>query len=252
MSEEGKSGGLTSYSGGVNWLVGLSAAVVAGAFLHYTDVQCLDFRVRMAYFVVALMFAAATWAGVNYAFWLFHVEEQRAYRKKLKEKLEDTALPQTKKDLYAEEVNAVDGRLKEAHKWIGRLHNVLLWGFAMGVIGAAGLLGTALWTGQKLECDKDKDKDAKGCTVCAPAPSNARYAVAQSAVHRTNSGNQAHTFLLDQESGALWMMVCDKDGKSVSFKWVKRTDLNGIELKMVETTPPKEILHELRQAKDAH
>jgi hypothetical protein len=245
MAEESKTGALPSYSGGVNWLVGLSAAVVAGAFLHYADVQCLGLGVRMAYFTVALMFAAATWAGVNYAFWLFHADELRAAKERLDDKL-NNGITQAEWDKKNGEI---EGLKKKARRWITFHHVCLIWGFSIGVIGAATLLGTALWTGQKLECDKDKN--AKNCTVCPPAPSNANFVVTHSAVHRTNVGMQAHTFLLNQENGSLWMMVCDKDGKNVSFQWVKRTDLHGIEMKMVETTPPKEIVNELQQAKEA-
>jgi hypothetical protein len=54
-----------------------------------------------------------------------------------------------------------------------------------------------------------------------------RYVITQSAVHRTNHGMEAHTFLLDQVTGTIWQMVCQK-GDQVAFREIQRMDANGV------------------------
>lgn len=56
----------------------------------------------------------------------------------------------------------------------------------------------------------------------SPAPPVAsRYAVTYSAVHQTNHGREAHTFLVDETTGNLWQMRCTPDD-SVEFKGIQR------------------------------
>lgn len=239
MADE-KKGELTSYSAGVNWLVGLSAAVVGGAFLHYTDIQPFSLGIRMAFFAVVLMFFVAIWAGVNYAFWLFHVEDDRAYRERLITKSKDTTYPEDEREKYKKAADDVKSSLEDANWWVSNVyHPALLWSFPVGLIGAAFLLGAALWTGQKIETDKDKDNDCKCCSRCGTAQTTSvnHFVVVQSAAHRTPSRMQTHTFLLDQDKGDIWMMICGKDGKDVAFQRVKKLDLAGQEEKMGATTP---------------
>ena len=54
-----------------------------------------------------------------------------------------------------------------------------------------------------------------------------RYTITQSAVHRTKEGKQAHTFLLNQQTGDMWQMICDPHGTVTAFRRVPRLDLNG-------------------------
>jgi hypothetical protein len=50
-----------------------------------------------------------------------------------------------------------------------------------------------------------------------------RYVVSQSAVHRTNHGIEAHTFLLDPVTGTTWQMVCQNSDR-VAFREIQRMD----------------------------
>jgi hypothetical protein len=52
---------------------------------------------------------------------------------------------------------------------------------------------------------------------------HSHYSLALSAVHATGKGREAHTFLINDETGDLWQMVCDQDGH-VAFQKVKRID----------------------------
>jgi hypothetical protein len=54
-----------------------------------------------------------------------------------------------------------------------------------------------------------------------------RCVISQSAVHRTNHGIEAHTFLLDQVTGTTWQTVCQKSDR-VAFREIQRMDANGV------------------------
>jgi hypothetical protein len=77
---------------------------------------------------------------------------------------------------------------------------------------------------QKNDDCKDEKKDCEGKTILVDP---LRYTMTQSAVHRTAHGMQAHTFLLNQQTGAVWQMICDQKGNVVAFQRVKRLDLDG-------------------------
>lgn len=53
-----------------------------------------------------------------------------------------------------------------------------------------------------------------------------RFVVVQSAIPHTPHGGEAHTFLLDQEKGALWIMICAKRG-TVEFHRVQTVSASG-------------------------
>jgi hypothetical protein len=53
----------------------------------------------------------------------------------------------------------------------------------------------------------------------AQVPSH--FAVTYSAVHQTNHGREAHTFLIDQSTGDVWQMICAPDG-TVAFNPIQR------------------------------
>lgn len=213
MAEENKTGAAT-YSQGVNWLVGLSAAVVGAAFLHYADLVRFSTPTRIALLAVVLLFLSATYAGVNYAFWLFHIEEQRAHKERLLKTIRDLAATATEQDTSQNELNAVNGKLKNATPWVRRFHTLLLWSFSLGILISAGVIGYVLIVGVNPETEK-KDTRTFG-----------RFAVVQSAVHRVPHGREAHTFLLDQDTGSLWMMVC-KQPNEVEFRRVPRVGAGG-------------------------
>jgi hypothetical protein len=65
--------------------------------------------------------------------------------------------------------------------------------------------------------------DAKTRPVAEPL----RFAITQSAVHPTKNGREAHTFLLNQQTGELWQMICDRQGKFTAWQRVPRLDLKG-------------------------
>lgn len=74
--------------------------------------------------------------------------------------------------------------------------------------------------GQSGSQTRMKDRDV------APPHALPRYEIAYSAIHRTNRGQQVHTFLLDKSKGEIWQMVCAPDGL-VSFRRISRLNLNG-------------------------
>ncbi len=52
------------------------------------------------------------------------------------------------------------------------------------------------------------------------------YEIVQSAVHATRHGKEAHTFLLDKKTGAVWQMICQPKSDVVEFQRVRRIGLD--------------------------
>jgi hypothetical protein len=65
-----------------------------------------------------------------------------------------------------------------------------------------------------------------GPAVVTPAEAPLRYAIALSAIHMTNHGREAHTFLINQSDGKVWQMVCSPDG-TIAFNEVPKHDLGA-------------------------
>jgi hypothetical protein len=64
------------YRAALTWLVGLSAAAVAGAFLNFDKVASAPIQVRLLFFVAAAAFGLTTCFGVQYFFWLHHISNR--------------------------------------------------------------------------------------------------------------------------------------------------------------------------------
>src|SRR5712664_2667944 len=91
---------LSVYRAALTWLVGLSAAAVAGAFLNFDKVSSAPLLVRIVFFLAAAAFVLTTCFGVQYFFWLNHISnrlEARTAVRALREAEETKAKDTTKK-----------------------------------------------------------------------------------------------------------------------------------------------------------
>jgi hypothetical protein len=147
---------------------------------------------------------------------------------KLRRLEEDSAQGRIPKAEYAEKQEHSQREVTKARKWRGLYHNTILWTFALAVLLSVLLLGFGTFSSESANQKKDDPCSVKAdCKKqdVAKAPAN-RFVIVQSAVHRTAHGREAHTFLLDQEKGATWVMTCSTQGV-VEFDRVKTLGLNG-------------------------
>ncbi|MBS1822065.1 MAG: hypothetical protein JST61_08855 [Acidobacteria bacterium] len=209
---------IAGYLDGVKWIVGLSGAVLAGVFLHPEQLDGRHPLMRPTVAVILGLFVVSMIGGVVYLLWLLRIKRVKENLNEINEELaapftipdpvRRTWLEAEKKKLETEK----DGSSKETEQWF----NVLLWPFSIGAL-AIGVIFclSVVWPKKPVVVDKP----------VAPVPLH--FTVVQSAVHKTDHGMQAHTFLLNQQTGEMWQMVCDQKGAVVGFRRVRRLDPDG-------------------------
>jgi hypothetical protein len=214
----------TSYRQGIVWVVGMSAAAAGGAFLHYEQARGLSLIAKSSFLFLVLLFLLAVWSGVNCLFWLFN---KVSGEEKLKELEEDHAQGRTPAVDHVSKQTEIQTDLNKAKRWLTWYHYIMLWSFALAVLFSVVLL--AFGTFSTAAPVERKEQSALEDGRMNPARSKTRptrFVVVQSAIHRTAHGKEAHTFLLDQEKGALWIMTCAKDG-TVEFHRVQTVNVSG-------------------------
>src|SRR5882762_5658464 len=108
-----KHGTISIYNEGVTWLVGLSAAAVGGAFLHYDALGGAPWYARLLFIVVTFFFLAAVGVGVHYAFWLYHVLNQQEREQKLHEESQSEKGPVDALEYYRQ-LETIKKKIEEA------------------------------------------------------------------------------------------------------------------------------------------
>ncbi len=219
------------YIDAVKWIVGISGALLAGVFLHPEVMKGWSLGGRVYLAVVLFLFAASIFGGIVYLLWINRVRRRKELIAEIEnEQSARVVIPDPARvEKLKEDKAKLEQEAERSQKYLNIWYSIFL---GMFFLGAA--LGMVLFCVQialgKVTADSKKD-----CTVvCCGAESAKtapvapqRFAVVQSAVHRTQHGMQAHTFLLDQQTGELWQMICDQKGDVVAFKRVKREDLSG-------------------------
>jgi len=214
------------YVDAVKWLVGISGAVLAGVFLHPEIVYRLPFWGRVYFALTMFLFGVSIFGGVVYLFWINRVRRRKERIAEIdKEQSAPVVIPdpQRAKDLKEER----EALLKEETKskklldiWFGIFTGAFYLGSFMGLI----LFCVQVALAEKCKDCKDNKKDDAAKTILVDP---LRFTLAQSAVHKTAHGMQAHTFLLNQQTGEAWQMICDQRGNVVAFQKVRRLDLDG-------------------------
>jgi hypothetical protein len=209
----------SGYVDAVKWIVGLSGAVFAGVFLHPEQVAQRQGWVRILIAVVMALFGVSIVASVGYLLWINRV---RRVKERLEEIETDLAKPVVVPDPHrtkklADERDRLtkerDGAEEHMNSWFNWL---LMPFFAAALTGVLAFCVSLAWPKKAVEVEKAP-------AVAIPL----RFAITQSAVHRTQHGMQAHTFLLNQQTGEMWQMICDRQGMVTAFQRARRLDLNG-------------------------
>jgi hypothetical protein len=215
------------YIDAVKWIVGISSALLAGVFLHPELTSGWPLWGKGALVLMLLLLGASIVGGVVYLLWLNRLRRCRERIAEIDKELSSPVVvpdPQRTQKLRDEKI----ALLKEDEDSKGT-QMFWYWAFILtflvgGSIGIIAFCAQVVY-GQKPKDDcRDKKKDGDAKTVLVDP---LRFTIAQSAVHRTAHGMQAHTFLVNQQTGEVWQMICDQKGNVVAFQRVKRLDLNG-------------------------
>lgn len=196
---------------GANWLVGLSGAAIGGALAKLDWILKFPKSGKIAFLIAALFFLLSILTGVFYAFQLFALKQRK---QKLVEEKGNQAPD-------AQAVAAAQTRLDAANDKVKRFHNATMATFALAGVATMFCLGFVLFNSPP-----------------TPLPPKAippnHYVLTDVLVHMGGRLSHSHTFLLNQQTGELWLMTCRAD-KTVEFRRVQKLKLNGTP---EEDTPP--------------
>ncbi len=207
MGSAGNTDTHSLYRDGAKWLVSIAGAIVAGSFTQYEKVLLLPFWVKCLFFAAILTFLMITILGVFQYYWLNRASNQEA-------RAADTALAQKERD------DAAAG-LIEAKDQIKLYHRVLIWCFAVATLfSAVTLFGAVFYSRPE---NRQAGVYFLGDTPNTPPTTALGYEVVQTAVHQTEHGKEAHTLLLNRDTGEIWQMTCD-GATLVQFQKVRRVD----------------------------
>jgi hypothetical protein len=218
---------LSVYRAGVVWFVGLSGAAVGGAFLNFDKIATAPFLIRLIFFSAALAFGISMACGIQYIFWLNYAGNQIEKRTQIDNVLATSNASQAEKDRATLARPPVVEEIRKAWEEIPPWHKRMGRAFDFG-IGFAGLLLLAgvIW-GAPPKADSSSASVQNFLTNPPEPQSTNRYEVVQSAVHATRHGREAHTFLLDKRTGAIWQMKCTKNSDEVEFHRIHRSGFDG-------------------------
>jgi hypothetical protein len=186
---------------GANWLVGLSGAAIGGALAKLDWILKFPPAGKNAFLVAAFFFLLSILVGVFYAFQLFALKQRKL-------KLDEE---KGKQPPDAQAVATAETRLHEANSKVARFHNGTMVTFAFGGVATLFCLGFVL--------------NAPVPPKPAAAASN-HYVLNHVLVHAGGRLSHSHTFLVDQQTGDVWLMTCRGD-KTVEFRRVQKRKLDG-------------------------
>lgn len=196
---------------GANWLVGLSGAFIGGALAKLDWILKFPKSGKIAFLIAALFFLLSILAGVFYAFQLFALKQR-------KQKLEEEKATQPPD---AQAVQTAQTRLEAANDKVRRFHNATMATFALAGVATMFCLGFVLFNSPPTPLPPK------------PVPPN-HFTLTNVPVHMGGRLSHSHTFLLNQQTGEVWLMTCRAD-KSVEFRRVQKFKLDGTP---DEETPP--------------
>jgi hypothetical protein len=206
-----------TYGEGVKWILAIAAAAIAGAFVHLSEIKQESIGVQGLVALSLIAFVYSIWTGMYYLLWLNTVPLVRDRIKQNEEEL--TAVPITDVAKKAE----IEGRIAKQRETIKISETAMpswykhyTYSFSTALVCAT----VALLLSMVMNAASEKATKASGDHNTISHP---HYSLALSAVHATGKGREAHTFLINDETGDLWQMVCDKGGH-VAFQKVKRID----------------------------
>jgi len=202
---------------GVNWLVGLSGGAVGSALLRLDWVLKFPAVAKWVFLLAATCFLASIAFGVFYAFELFAL----AQRKESLADLSNPANPEKKDEAArSSEISSAKVKVSDANAKVHRFHDA-----TFGTFVVASLLSIGVFYLVLFDCPDCKTPDP-------PTPHPAIYVIDSTLTYVAGKPAHSHIFLLNQETGEMWEMVCQKAGL-VEFRPVDK-----LTRKVAQVGPP--------------
>jgi hypothetical protein len=184
---------------GVNWLVGLSGAAIGGALLKFDWLLALHPAAKVLFLVASSLFFGSILCGVYYVFQLFAVRRNQGNLGQIK-----SQWPADEKAVNAatSDLNRVTGRART-------FQDLTILAFLGASVTSILALGVALFSPRPTS-----------------EPPQSKYLLSTFEVRLRGTPLHTHTFLLNQQTGEIWEMLCRKGG-TVEFRRVRKTAYDG-------------------------
>lgn len=221
-----------TYAEGVKWMLAIAAAAIGGAFLHLKEVEEQIHWVQVLLGLSLVLFVVSVHFGTQYLLWFItgSVTRERLAFSEAQLRREQSPRNPSPDPARVQELGAEIAQARallrsypqNATAW----HRVWKHSFPAAFLFAIAGILLAMWHKAHAQPEAPKPGPAPVSCACPPAPVQSRFTVVYSAVHATRKGREAHTFLLNQQTGELWQMVCAPGGR-VTFERVKAPELQA-------------------------
>lgn len=217
-----------AYGEGVKWILTIAATAIAGAFSHLKEIQAEGRAVQALITLALVAFVVCVWAGMNYLFWLnlipLRKERIEESRSELAEADDQAESESKRRSDLQKKIDSDVHNLDDAERTMPTWYRIFTYAFT----GALALATLGIFTSLAMRGFTAQDQKQGGRKVAcshtginSPTVSRDRFHIVYSAVHSTIHGKEAHTFLLDDQTGELWQMIC-QDNIRVTFRKVAR------------------------------
>jgi len=187
----------------INWLVGLSGGAIGGALLKFDWLLKLRVSARVAFLTAACFFLLSILCGVYYAFQVLAVG-------RLQDELNEAKAEWPPNE---DRTGNVKRRLDKAQDKALSFHLGTMLTFGVAGLATIAVLFIALLA-PPVEAKKETKRPPD------------KYLISNSQVYIKGRLSHSHTFLLNEQTGEVWEMVC-RSGGLVEFRRVMRTNHDG-------------------------
>lgn len=212
-----------TYGEGIKWILAIAAAAIGGAFLHLDKIERESHATQVLLGLSLLLFVCSIWSGMNYLLWLNTIPIVRERLKENRSSLfaSDGSSSSNTNTLLRDQIRNDEKTISDAELTMPTWHRIYTYSFSAALaISTIGLLTSMFVAGMA----KRTGANHNVIVQSTPPVDLKRFSVVYSAVHAAGNGrHEAHTFLINNETGELWQMICDK-GTMVRFSKIQRVD----------------------------
>lgn len=222
------------YGETVKWILAIASGAIGAGFLHINEIEAQAVWVQGLLALSFIAFVLSVWSGMYYLLWVTTVPVVRQtlgeYKAAIQELRDPNGSDAEKKAELESKIKIEEKKVSDAKDAMPGWHKFYTYAFSAALACSAlallsGLVNHALAKGHSVDDGCKKDVADHGGSQ---TPQHfTHYSMVYSAVHRTAMGHrEAHTFLMNDETGELWQMVCDGT-KRVVFQKVPRIERSG-------------------------
>ena len=220
MSESTSSYG--SYAEGLKWVLTIATAAIAGAFLHIKEIEAESGTVQVFIALALSAFVVCAWAGMHYLMWFNLVALRKERIKENQTAINETDQTEAglkRRESLQKRIDSDTRDIQTSERTMPTWYGIFTYAFSGALVFA--LLGIFISIGVHASiADHSKGQEDPKKVIQVQNGSSAardRFHIVYSAIHAAVHGKEPHTFLINDERGEVWQMVC-QDKEHVTFQ----------------------------------